>query len=91
MQETHPNDNCEVFGNQVLKTKGQACTHRSIPGMLQTPRRRPVLVVWWNDSPDTVAPHLPLQPMERGTAGALERGREGDGLESEQIPEYPDL
>jgi len=50
-----------------------------------------VLVVWWNDSPDMVAPRLPLQPIERRTEGALERGREGDGLESEQIPEYPDL
>jgi hypothetical protein len=34
---------------------------------------------------------VPLQPMERRSAGARERGREGDGLESEVIPEYPDL
>jgi len=29
--------------------------------------------------------------MKRRTAGDMERGREGDALESDQIPEYPDL
>jgi hypothetical protein len=38
-QETHPNDKREVIGNQVLKSKDRACTQRSIPEMLQTPRR----------------------------------------------------
>jgi len=38
-QETHPNDKHEVFSNQGLKTKGEECTHSSIPEMLWTPRR----------------------------------------------------
>jgi len=38
-QETHPNHKHEVFGNQVLKTKCEECTHSSTPEMLWTPRR----------------------------------------------------
>jgi len=90
-QETHPNDKREVIGSQVLKSTDRVCTQRSKPEMLQTLRRWPMLVVWWNDSPDTGEPRLPLQPMERRTAGAWDSGWEGDGLESELIPEYPDL
>jgi len=59
--------------------------------MVRTPGRRQVLVVQRNHSTDTGAPHSPLPLMERRTAGALERGREGNGLENEQMPEYPDL
>jgi hypothetical protein len=50
-----------------------------------------VLVVGRNDSPDAAASLPLLQPVESRTAGALERGVEGNGLESEQMSAWADI
>jgi hypothetical protein len=84
-QETCPGDKCEVADNQVLPTKGRACTRWSLPEAVRPQRGQEMLVVWKDSSTDTRAHLLPSLPIETPAEWNLEGGGTGDGLESGQM------
>jgi hypothetical protein len=88
-QETHPNEQCEASGSQILSTEVRTCASGHVPKTVRTPRRRQMLVVRrrkQDSGLDAGTSLPPLQPMERPAENALERGGESDGMESGQMP-----
>jgi len=87
-QETHPNEQREASGNQILPNEVQTRPSGHVPKTVQTLRRWQMLVVQWpkQDSPDAGTSLPPLQSMERPAEHALERSGKSDGMESGQMP-----
>jgi len=85
-QEIRPNDKREITGSKVLQTEERAYADWNVPKAVWTPRGRQMLVVRKRNATDAGASLLPLQPVEGPAESALEGGRKGHWMESEQMP-----
>jgi len=66
-QETHPNEQCEATGSQILPTEVRTRASGHVPKTVRTPGRRQMLVVWQrkqDGGPDAGTSLPPLHPME---------------------------